>query len=93
MSLSRKEINPLDVLGSRRLSFIPEHFSKLTVENKVDFTLLDQWIGYNLNGRYSLIRSVALDSEHVISEVIKIGLEDPKEIVILSLGCPLLHKK
>lgn len=93
MSLSRKEINPLDVLGSRRLSFIPEHFSKLTVENKVDFTLLDQWIGYNLNGRYSLTRSVALDREHIISEVIKIGLEDPKEIVILSLGCPLLHKK
>jgi hypothetical protein len=26
-------------------------------------------------------------------EVIEIGIEDPRELTLLSLGCPYLHKK
>lgn len=91
MSLSRSELNPLSVLGLRRLSFIPEHFKRITISKTVDIKLLDHWINYNLNSRYSLKRSIILDKNKKMAEVIEVGIEDPKEILMLTLGCPILH--
>jgi hypothetical protein len=92
MALARGEVNPLSVLGMRRLSFIPEHFSSIKVPTSVDIRLLDQWISYNLNSRYSIKKSVTLDSINKLSEVIEIGMEDPMELTLFSLGCPYIHK-
>lgn len=91
MSLNRGEVNPLSVLGIRKLSFIPEHFSRISVNKNVDVKLLDHWINYNLNSRYVLRKSLSLDNNKKMIETIEIGIEDPKEILMLSLGCPLLH--
>jgi hypothetical protein len=91
MSLSRGEVNPLGVLGIRKLSFIPKHFSSITVNKAADIKLIDHWINYNLNSRYALKKSLSLDQDRKMVEVIEIGVEDPKEILMLSLGCPLLH--
>jgi hypothetical protein len=93
MSLSRGEINPLGVLGLRKLTFIPEHFSTLSVDRSIDAKLLDQWISYNLNSRYAIKKRLALDQNKKMVEVVEIGIEDPKELTMLSLGCPHLHKK
>jgi hypothetical protein len=93
MSLSRGEINPLGVLGLRKLSFIPEHFSKLSVDRSIDAKLLEHWISYNLNSRYAIKKRLALDQRKKMIEVIEIGIEDPRELTMLSLGCPYLHKK
>lgn len=93
MSLKRNEINPLSVLGLRKLTFIPEHFSVLEISYKIDTKLLDQWIQFNLNSRYALQNGYSLDENKKITNVIKIGIEDPKELTMLSLGCNLLHKK
>jgi len=93
MSLSRGEINPLGVLGLRKLSFIPEHFSKLSVDRLIDAKLLDHWISYNLNSRYAIKKRLTLDQHKKMIEVIEIGIEDPRELTMLSLGCPYLHKK
>jgi hypothetical protein len=93
MSLSRGEINPLGVLGLRKLTFIPEHFATLSVDRSIDAKLLDQWISYNLNSRYAIKKRLALDQNKKMVEVIEIGIEDPKELTMLSLGCPHLHKK
>jgi len=93
MSLSRGEINPLGVLGLRKLTFIPEHFSKLSVDRTIDTKLLEHWVSYNLNSRYAIIRRIALDQNKKMIEVVEIGIEDPKELTMLSLGCPHLHKK
>jgi hypothetical protein len=91
MSLNRGEVNPLSVLGIRKLSFIPEHFSRITVNKTVDVKLLEHWINYNLNSRYALKKNLSLDHARKMTEVIEIGIEDPKEILMLTLGCPLLH--
>ena len=91
MSLSRGEINPLGILNLRKLSFIPEHFQKIIIATYVDFKLLDQWIDYNLNSRYAIRRQYTVNSNNKIVEVVEIGIEDPKEVTILSLGCPYLH--
>lgn len=91
MSLSRGEINPLGVLGMRKLSFIPEHFAKISIENLLEIKLIEHWITYNLNSRYAIIKKFTVNSENSLSTVLEIGLEDPKELTILSLGCPYLH--
>jgi hypothetical protein len=93
MSLSRGEINPLGVLGLRKLTFIPEHFSKLSFDRTIDIKLLEHWVSYNLNSRYAIIRRIALDQNKKMVEVVEIGIEDPRELTMLSLGCPYLHKK
>ena len=92
MSLSRGEINPLSVIGMRRLNFIPKHFGKITIDNATDIKILDQWINYNLNSRYAIKKNLRLDSNNKMIESIESGLEDPKEITMLTLGCPHLHK-
>jgi len=92
MSLNRGEVNPLGVLKLRKLSFIPKHFAKLKFEHFIDIKLLEQWIVYNLNSRYALQRGHDIDENNKLRDVIEIGLEDPKEIIMLSLGCPYIHK-
>jgi hypothetical protein len=92
MSLSREEVSPLGVLNLRKLSFIPEHFTKIAVGNIVDIKLLDHWINYNLNSRYAIKKQYTVDQNNKMVEVVEIGIEDPKELLMLSLGCPHLHK-
>ena len=94
MSLNRGELNPLDVLGLRKLNFIPEHFQTITIETGFqDIKKIDQWINYHLNSRYAIEHTITLEqSSKKITQVTIIGLEDPKEITMLSLGCQFLHK-
>ena len=93
MALSRGTVNPLGVLGMRRLDFIPKHFSTLTLKNaSVDIRLLDQWIVFNLNSRYAIKTTFALDDNKKLVEAREVGMEDPKELTIFSLGCPYIHK-
>lgn len=91
MSLKRGEVNALSVLGLRKLNFIPEHFAKITINKTVDTKALDHWINYNLNSRYAISKNLSLDQNKKMVEVLEIGLEDPKEITMLTLGCPYLH--
>lgn len=93
MSLNRGEINALNVLGLRKLSFIPDHFVKISVDNNVDTKLLSQWIEYNLNSRYAIQTSYSLDAKRKMISVIEIGFEDPKELTIFTIGCQHLHIK
>ena len=87
MSLNRGEVNPLGVLGLRKLNFVPEHFSKILV-SFTDIRLLDQWICYHLNSRYAIRETFSIDAKNKMAKHIEIGLEDPKELTMLTLGCP-----
>jgi len=91
MALNKNEINPLGVLGMRKLSFIPKHFKCLDIKN-ADFKLIEHWINFNLNSRYAIQKRVTL-IDNVICYVTTIGMEDPKEITMLILGCPYVHNK
>jgi hypothetical protein len=93
MSLNRGTVNALNVLGFRKLSFIPEHFSKISVDQKIDIKSIEQWIEFNLNSRYAIQNTYRLDDNRKIITIIEIGLEDSKELIMLSLGCQHLHKK
>jgi hypothetical protein len=92
MSLNRNQVNPLSALGVRRLSFIPNHFTKIKIP-VCDLRNLDHWINYHLNSRYAIRKTLSLDSNNKTVEMIEVGLEDPKELTMLTLGCPYVHKK
>ena len=91
MSLNKGTLDPLGVLKLKKLNFIPEHFTKITVSTTVDDKLLSQWIEYNLNSRYAIRRTIVIDSQNRINEVIELGLENPKELLLLTLSCPHLN--
>jgi hypothetical protein len=93
MALSRGELNPLSALGARKLNFIPEHFARIQISTTVDIKLLDHWINYNLNSRYAIKRTLSIDQTNKMVSVTEIGIEDSREITMLSLACPYLHNK
>ena len=92
MSLNRNEVNPLSVLGVRRLSFIPNHFTKIFA-GPCDIKNLDHWINYHLNSRYAIRKTLSLDSTNKLVEMVEVGIEDPKEVTMLTLGCPYIQFK
>jgi len=93
MPLSRGELNPLSIVNLRKLSFIPEHFTTISIDPWFDKDKIDNWINLNLNSRYALRLTTSIDDSNRITETLVIGLEDPKEITMLTLGCPYLYEK
>ncbi len=93
MSLNRGELNALGVLGFRKLTFIPEHFAKISIEHRYDVKDIVHWIEYNLNSRYAIRDSFGLDNNRKLVGTTEIGIEDPKELTMLAVGCRYLHKK
>jgi hypothetical protein len=93
MSLKRGEVNPLNVLGMRRLDFIPKHFATIVLKIPVNnIKMLDQWISHNLNSRYAIKTTFTLDENKKLIEAREIGMEDPKELTMFSLGCPYINQ-
>lgn len=92
MPLSRGEVNPLGVLDQRKLSFIPEHFASITIETYY-VKEIENWINFNLNSRYAVKKKLVVNQSNKLIEMLEIGLEDPVELTLLTLGCPYLHKQ
>lgn len=93
MSLNREAINPLSGLGLRKLKYIPEHFAKVNISKTIDIDLLDHWINFNLNSRYAIAKGYKIDQNNKMVEITEVGIEDPKELALLSLGYLFLQEK
>jgi len=91
MSLLRGTINPLNVLGLRKLSHIPPHFAKMTTRNVDKIDVIDSWIYTRLDSRYCVKKSYILDQDKKMVEVVEIGIEEPRELSMFSLGCSHLQ--
>ena len=92
MSLTRGSVNALNVANVRRLHFMPSHFAKMTVSANI-VSALDGWVYQNLDSRYAIVKNLKLDSDNKLVEIHELGVEDAKELTMLSLSCPLLDKK
>lgn len=92
MALLKGSVNPLNVLGQRRLRYIPLHFAVLKLQNFYHVEKIDQWIYYNLNSRYCVKLKQGLNFERKLIDICEIGLEDPRELTLLSLSCPHLNQ-
>lgn len=93
MALAKGRINPLNVVGQRKLFYIPKHFSTMNIPEIKYLEEIDRWIYNNLNSRYCVKVKQGLDSERKIIDICEIGIEDHKELSMLGLACPYLHKK
>jgi hypothetical protein len=91
MALAKGSVNPLNVLGLRKLNWVPEHFSKISVKT-AEIDNMSNWIYNNLNGRYAVARSLKIDDNNKMIETQNLGFEDPAELTMFSLACPYLHK-
>ena len=92
MALVRGKINPLNVLGMRRLNHIPPHFASLNLKDDFNLDEIDDWIYSNLDSRYCIKKGQSVNEQNKLIEVIEIGVEEPKELSMLLLGCPHLTK-
>jgi hypothetical protein len=95
MALNRGEVNALSVLGVRKLSFIPSHFTKISIERSAEMNVkqLENWIAYHLNSRYAIVTKFSLDHNKKVVPVTEIGIENSKEATMMILGCHLLQGK
>ena len=91
MALAHGKINPLNLLGMRRLTYIPPHFASIIIESK-GINIIDQWIYFNLNSRYCIKNTQILDTQRKLVNAIVIGMEDAIELTMLSLACPFVQK-
>lgn len=92
MALNKGSINPLNIADARRLSYIPDHFARMVLREP-SLEKLDVWIYQNLNSRYAIVKNLKIDSYNKMIEIHELGMEDPKEITMLSLSCPYLDRK
>lgn len=92
MALIRGSVNPLNVLGARRLSFVPKHFATMIISNVINADKIDTWVYRNLDSRYAIVKSLQIDSSNKMVEILELGIEDAKELSILGLSCPYLDK-
>lgn len=88
------ELNPLDVLGQRRLESMPPHFVKTKMEDSFmlfDDTVID-WIQSKLKGRYCVTAMPSVNEVGSLSTATFVAFEDQKELTYFMLACPHLRR-
>lgn len=78
------QINPLSILGSRRLDFLPPHFVTTTFKSMMRIDAID-WIDQHLKGRYFFGTLTKLDNER-IHQYEAVAFEEPHELTLFLLG-------
>ena len=86
------DLNPIDILKQRKLSFIPPHFSKIKITEGELFEGLEEWVKVKLKGRYCLVKQPTIDQSSTLKSTYFIGFEDQKELTYFMLACPHLRR-
>jgi hypothetical protein len=87
------DINPLDVLSKRKMSFVPSHFAQMEFNSYERIDQIDNWINTNLKSRYSLSKVPRISKEGPLKTATIAAFEDHKEITYFMLACPYLRRK
>ena len=95
MALKNGKPNPLNYFEIRRVEFAAPNFKYTTIEkyNPTLLKSLDTWIKQNLNSRYYIGQSIALDSTNTIVYTTRIGFESEKELSFFTIVCPHLQSR
>jgi len=93
MALKNGKVNPLNVLGLRRVDFPAHHFvyTEIPKFSPAYLAKLNNWIQKNLNGRYFIGQYLGLSSDNTIIYTTKIGFENEKELSFFTLACSDLN--
>jgi len=83
------EINELDVIDSRKLDYIPNHFAKTRINDSDYFEdQIEDWVRVRLKNRYSIVKSPCIDEKGRLRIAAFIAFEDQKELTYFMLACP-----
>jgi hypothetical protein len=93
MALKNGTLNPLNVLGFRHVNWIPKHFHTVYVELGCDAPTIKRWIFNNLNSRFGVEIELMVTENNHMTESVKIGFEDPREMTLFMLTCPYLENR
>ena len=87
------DLKPLDVLGKRKLNFMPIHFvkTKLNLVEFIDDVIMD-WIETKLDGRFAVCQEPTVDSNGRLTTATFVGFENQKELTYFLLACPYLRR-
>lgn len=82
-------LNPLDILGKRKLSFMPLHFAKVKISDlEIFHDDLTDWIETKLEGRFSISHEPNVDDNGKLKLSTFVGFENQKELTYFLLACP-----
>ena len=84
-----RDINPLDVLGIRQVSFLPDHFSSANfVFSTYTAHDISAWIKNNTRGKYHISQALVLGGDNMLFPGYCVGFENPKEYMFFLMACP-----
>lgn len=87
------DLNPLDVLKKRKVSYMAPHFSKLKISESDFFdSNLENWIFNKLKGRFYILRTPGVSEDNKLKNSLIVGFEDQKELTFFMLACPYLRR-
>ncbi len=87
------DLNPLDVLNKRTLSFVPPHFAKFKLsEDAWNHGQIESWIKSKLKGRYVVAKLPSIGKEGQLKAATFVAFEDQKELTYFMLACPHLRR-
>lgn len=87
------DLNPIDMLKERELTFLPPHFAKIRLTDEEYFSgEIRQWVKSKLKGRFGIVRGPDVDSDGKLQSSTFLAFEDEKELVYFTLACPFLRR-
>ena len=89
------DLNPLDVLNKRSLSYIPPHFVKFKLTEDGYYSNIgntENWIKNKLKGRYVIAKIPTVSKEGHLKTATFVAFEDQKELTYFMLACPHLRR-
>lgn len=95
MALKNGKPNALNYFDLRRVEFAAPHFKYTSLEKYSPLLIrnVDSWIKNNLNHRYFIGQSIALDNTNTIVYTTRIGFESEKELSFFKIACPHLQAR
>lgn len=78
------QINPLSILGGRRLDFLPSHFVITHFKSLMRIDAID-WIEQHLKGRYFFGTLTKLENDRIY-QYEALAFEEPHELTLFLLG-------
>ena len=87
MTMQANNINPRDWFNTRRIAYMPGHFTRVSLD-QIDVFAHDEaahWIDSNTEGRYSVCTCAERKNGKILNQVYA-GFEDPKEASYFSLA-------
>lgn len=86
------KINPLNVFKVRQVDFCPAYFETTIFPTRYNLSdSIADWIDNHCSGRYYIGKTMTIDKiNNQVSQGVKVGFENSRELSYFLLACPHL---